>query len=93
LNRDDLYFDALEILRPVAEKHSLSESECGLRWLAHHSQLKRKLGDAIIVGASSTHHLEDNLNALDKGPLPQEVVQALDAGWAKIRGKELKFWH
>jgi len=88
-----LYFDALEILRPVAEKHSLSESECGLRWLAHHSQLKRELGDAIIVGASSTHHLEDNLNALDKGPLPEEVVQALDAGWAKIRGKELKFWH
>jgi aflatoxin B1 aldehyde reductase len=92
-NRDDLYFDALDILRPVAKKHDLTESECGLRWLAHHSQLKKELGDAVIVGASSRKHLEENLSALDKGPLPEEVVQALDAGWARVRGKELKFWH
>ena len=90
---DDLYFDALDILRPVAEKHGLTESQCGLRWLAHHSKLRKELGDAVIVGASSTKHLEENLEALDKGPLPEEVVHALDAGWARIRGKELKFWH
>lgn len=91
--RDELYFDALDILRPVAKKHGLTESECGLRWLEHHSQLRKKNGDAIIVGASSTHHLEDNLAALDKGPLPEDVVEAIDAGWARVRGKELKFWH
>jgi aflatoxin B1 aldehyde reductase len=91
--RDDLYFDALDILRPVIKKHELTESECGLRWLAHHSKLKKELGDAVIVGASCTKHLEENLAPLDKGPLPEEVVQALDAGWARVRGKELKFWH
>lgn len=91
--RDDLYFDALDILPLVMKKHELTESECGLRWLAHHSELKKELGDAVIVGASSTKHLEENLAALDKGPLPEEVVQALDAGWARMRGKELKYWH
>ena len=90
---DDLYFDALDILRPVAEKHGLTESQCALRWLAHHSKLRKELGDAVIVGASSTQHLEENLEALEKGPLPEEVVQALDAGWTRVRGKELKFWH
>ena len=90
---DDLYFDALDIIRPVAKKHGLTETECALRWLSHHSQLKREKGDAIIVGASSTKHLEENLAALDQGPLPEEVVQALDAGWQRVRGKELKFWH
>lgn len=90
---DDLYFDALDIIRPVAKKHGLTETECALRWLSHHSQLKREKGDAIIVGASSTKHLEENLAALDQGPLPEEVVQALNAGWQRVRGKELKFWH
>jgi len=90
---DDLFFDALDILRPVAKKHDLTESDCALRWLEHHSKLKNELGDAIIVGASNAKHLQDNLEALDQGPLPAEVLQALDDGWAKIRGKELKFWH
>ena len=79
--------------RPIAKKHGLTETECALRWLSHHSQLKREKGDAIIVGASSTKHLEENLAALDQGPLPEEVVQALEAGWQRVRGKELKFWH
>jgi aflatoxin B1 aldehyde reductase len=90
---NDFYFDALDIIRPVAKKHGLTESECALRWLSHHSQLKMEKGDAVIVGASSTKHLEGNLEALDKGPLPEEVVQALDAGWQRVRGMELKFWH
>lgn len=90
---NDLYFDALDIIRPAAKKHGLTESECALRWLAHHSQMKKEMGDAVIVGASSTKHLEHNLADLEKGPLPEEVVEALDAGWARVRGMELKFWH
>jgi aflatoxin B1 aldehyde reductase len=46
-----------------------------------------------LFGASSTKHLEENLAALDQGPLPEEVVQALNAAWQRVRGKELKFWH
>lgn len=51
---NDEYFDALELLRPVATKHGLTEGECALRWMNHHSMLKREYGDAIIIGASST---------------------------------------
>lgn len=90
---NDFYFDALETLRPVAKQHGLTEAECALRWLSHHSALKRDLGDGVIVGASSTKHLDENLEALDQGPLPQDVVDALDEGWARIRGMPLKFWH
>ncbi|KAJ9645346.1 hypothetical protein H2199_003352 [Coniosporium tulheliwenetii] len=90
---NDLYFDALDIIRPVAKKHGITEAEVALRWLAHHSQLKKELGDAVIVGASSTKHLEPNLVALEQGPLPEDVVEALDAGWERIRGHPLKFWH
>ena len=50
----DEYFDALDVLRPVARKHGLSEAECALRWMNHHSKVRREHGDAIIIGASST---------------------------------------
>ncbi|KAJ7845408.1 NADP-dependent oxidoreductase domain-containing protein [Mycena olivaceomarginata] len=86
-------FKALDLLRPVITPHGITESEAALRWLAHHSVLKNELGDAVIVGASSTKHLEDNLKALDKGPLPADVVEALDAGWEQTRTLPLKYWH
>jgi len=90
---NDAYFDALDILRPVAEKHSMTEAECALRWMTHHSLLKRENGDAIIIGASSVKHLEENLVDLEKGPLPEEVVQALDKGWEGCKGISIRYWH
>ncbi|EOD50988.1 Aldo/keto reductase [Neofusicoccum parvum] len=86
-------WQALEGLRPVAKKHGISEAECAIRWLAHHSALKNELGDAVIVGASGTKHMDENLGALEQGPLPEDIVQALDAGWEKTRALPLKFWH
>lgn len=49
---NDQYFDALDVLRPVAKSHGLTEAECALRWMTHHSLLKRECGDAVIIGAS-----------------------------------------
>ncbi|KAK9327668.1 NADP-dependent oxidoreductase domain-containing protein [Lipomyces starkeyi] len=83
---NDNMFDALDIIRAVAGKYGLTEAECALRWLMHHSVMKRELGDAVIIGASSTKHLEENLVDLEKGPLPDEVLQALDKAWAKTKG-------
>ena len=76
---NDPYFKALEILRPICEKHNLTLAEVALRWMSHHSQLKRELGDAVIIGASSAKHLEQNLIDLEKGPLRK---QSLDVRYA-----------
>ncbi|KAJ7464710.1 NADP-dependent oxidoreductase domain-containing protein, partial [Mycena galericulata] len=78
-------FKALDLLRPALAPHGITESEAALRWLAHHSALKNEFGDAVIVGASSATHLEENLEALDKGPLPADVVAALNEGWMETR--------
>ena len=90
---NDEYFDALDVLRPVAKKHGLTEAECALRWMTHHSLLKREHGDAIIIGASSVKHMEENMLDLEKGPLPEEIVQALDQGWARCKGISIRYWH
>jgi aflatoxin B1 aldehyde reductase len=89
------YFAALDILRPVAKKHGLRESEVALRWMMHHSQLKREFGDKVIIGASSNEQLEMNLKDFEGAELPGEVVEALDKAWSVCKGADAagKYWH
>jgi aflatoxin B1 aldehyde reductase len=61
--------------------------------LSHHSQLQAEKGDGINIGASSLKHLEENLIALSKEHLPEDVAEAMNQGWEIVRGQELKFWH
>ena len=56
-------------IEEVAKKHNLTLAEIALRWISHHSLLKREHGDAILIGASSVKHIEENLVDLEKGPL------------------------
>ncbi|KAF2000643.1 aflatoxin B1 aldehyde reductase member 2 [Amniculicola lignicola CBS 123094] len=80
----DATFDALRVVEPVAKKHNLTLLEIALRWCVHHSELKTRVkggNDGIIVGVSSLKQLEGNLADLEKGPLPDEVVKALDEAW------------
>ncbi|KAK2760354.1 hypothetical protein FQN54_002424 [Arachnomyces sp. PD_36] len=90
---NEAYFDALDGIRGVAGKYGLEVAEVALRWLEHHSSMKGELGDAIIVGASSTRHLEGNLADLEKGPLPEEVVESVEKGWLMVKGGAQNYWN
>ncbi|GAA5963490.1 hypothetical protein JCM21900_006486 [Sporobolomyces salmonicolor] len=82
---NDSYFEALELIKPLADKHGLTMPEIALRWITHHSELDPKANDNILIGASSVAHLESNLVDLEKGPLPEEVVEGLDKGWNIVK--------
>ncbi|KAI1174850.1 aldo/keto reductase [Nemania sp. FL0916] len=86
------YYDALDIIQPVAQKLNLSVAEMALRWLVHHSALRQELSDAIIMGAGSVKNLENNLTDLEKGPLPEEAVKALDDAWLVCKAHAPKYW-
>jgi aflatoxin B1 aldehyde reductase len=80
----DATFEALRLVEPVAEKHNLTLLEIALRWCVHHSELKTRVkggNDGVIIGVSSQSQLESNLRDLEKGPLPDDVVKALDEAW------------
>ena len=49
-------------------------------------------GHAIILGASSEAHLVANLDACEQGPLPDELVAALDEGWETVRPACIKYF-
>ncbi|KAK6441770.1 hypothetical protein LTR95_001994 [Oleoguttula sp. CCFEE 5521] len=91
----DATFDALRIIEPVVEKHGLALLETAFRWLTHHSGLNIKDGgnDGIIIGVSSEAQLEGNLKDVEKGPLPEEVVKALDEAWLVAKATTANYWH
>jgi aflatoxin B1 aldehyde reductase len=91
----DATFDALRIIEPVAKENNLTLVEIALRWCMHHSALKtgQKGGnDGIIIGVSSFSQLESNLKDLEKGPLPDGVVKALDEAWAVAKSTASTYW-
>jgi len=90
----DSTFKALQIIEPVVEKHGLTMIETALRWCVHHSALKITDGtDGIIIGVSKLGQLEENLADCEKGPLPEEVVQALDEAWHVAKADTPDYWH
>lgn len=91
----DSTFEALALIEPVAEKHKLTLIEIALRWLTHHSDLNIKDGgrDGVIIGVSSFGQLETNVQDLEKGPLPEEVVKTLDEAWLVAKPYTTPYWH
>ncbi|KAF8985619.1 Aldo/keto reductase [Cyathus striatus] len=87
------YFKALEAIQGISVKHDLTMSEIALRWISHHSLMKREHGDAVLIGASSLDHIEQNLVDLEKGPLPDEVVKVLDDAWLSVQPYATKYFH
>lgn len=76
------YFDAVEIIKETAGKYGISTVEATYRWLAYHSMLNGERGDAILIGASKLHHLQQNMETVKAGPLPKDVVDAFEKAWA-----------
>ncbi|OCH92504.1 Aldo/keto reductase [Obba rivulosa] len=84
------YFDALNYLRPIAEKNGLRLTEIALRWLQHHSILTPS--DGIIIGASNAAQLEQNCQDATKEPLPDEILKALDDAARIVQPFEPSYW-
>ena len=74
----------------IASGHGISGHAAALRWTAYHSQLNKTHGDAIIIGASSPEQLESNIDMIEQGVLPDDVVAALEAVYKEI-GDEVSY--
>lgn len=92
----DSTFRALQTIERALEAHpGLTMIETALRWAVHHSQLRvaNGGGDGIIIGISSYEQLDSNLDNLEKGPLPEDVVKALDEAWLICKAEAPNYWH
>jgi 1-deoxyxylulose-5-phosphate synthase len=57
-----------------------------LNWIRHHSA-----ATSMILGASRIEQLEQNLAALNEGPLSEEQLRICDEAWAMVRGSAPKY--
>ncbi len=74
-------FDIVEQLRQACQDAGRTLVGVALNWILHHSP-----ADCLILGASKMEHLQQNLKAIEEGPLEPEVVQACEQLWRAVRG-------
>lgn len=89
----DPVLDSIKGVKEAADAHGITLLETALRWLVHHSALKMgdSGNDGILIGVSSMQQLEENIKELEKGPLPEEVLQALEKAWENARGSATEY--
>ncbi|MBN1225797.1 MAG: aldo/keto reductase [Deltaproteobacteria bacterium] len=81
------FFDAVYVLKTRCRQAEINLAEAAYRWLAYHSFLDQAEGDGIIIGASKLRHLEQNLTAIEKGPLPESIVSDFSAAWEEVKSE------
>ncbi|RDW59933.1 hypothetical protein BP6252_13020 [Coleophoma cylindrospora] len=79
---------AMATVQDAAAKHGISGHAAALRWTAFHSVLDGKYGDGLIFGVSKIEQLHKSLDALEAGPLPVELAEAITAIYATVEGAE-----
>lgn len=74
-------FEAVARLRQIAEDAGRSLISLALAWIMHRHGIA-----SVILGASSTRQLDENLRAAQDGPLNEETLAACDRVWNEFRG-------
>ena len=86
------FFEAVDLIRKAGEKYGINTIEATYRWLAFHSMLDGSRGDAILIGASKLGHLQQNMDTLKAGPLPEEMVEAFEQAWAVTKADSPEYF-
>lgn len=74
--------NAINHLSTVLEPVGMTKVEAALRWLCFHAKVND--GDGIILGASKIAQLKQNVESMKKGPLPEDIVLAMNALWETV---------
>ena len=75
------YFEAVGRIKEACAQCDMNIVEATYRWMAYHSMLDAEQGDAVIIGASRLSQLQQNMEALNSGELPETVAEAFAAAW------------
>jgi aryl-alcohol dehydrogenase-like predicted oxidoreductase len=79
-------FEAVQALAALAADAKRSLVSLALNWVLHHAGI-----DCVILGASRLAHLQENLRALDEGPLAADTLAGCDRVWGRLRGPSPKY--
>jgi aflatoxin B1 aldehyde reductase len=78
----------------IASKHGIGGHAASLRWTAYHGAISKAHGDSLVIGVSRIDQLHSNIDAIEAGPLPDEVAKAFDAIYkVTVDGEEVIPYH
>jgi aflatoxin B1 aldehyde reductase len=75
------FFNAMHELSAACKAEGISLVAAAFRWLAFHSALDANAGDGILLGASRISQLEQNMDAIEAGALPESITSVFEAAW------------
>lgn len=75
------YFDGINLVKEACEKENINIVAATYRWMAFHSMLSETRGDGLIMGFSKFSQLQQNIEAMKQGALPESVVKAFSTAW------------
>lgn len=82
----DANFVAVDHLARAAASAGRSLVSIALNWLLHHTPV-----DCVVLGASRVEQLEENLKALEEGPLDESTLNACQASGNILAGSYPKY--
>jgi aryl-alcohol dehydrogenase-like predicted oxidoreductase len=83
---NDMNLAAVERLSETARVVGRSLVSLSLNWLLHHTPV-----DCIVLGASRPEQLQENLSALDDGPLESGTLIECEQVWSALKGVSPKY--
>ena len=60
--------------------------------MLYHSILDPHKGDGVVIGASTPEQLMQNVEALEQGPLPKELVDKVKAVWEVAKDDAAQYY-
>lgn len=82
----DSVLAAVESFAAVADDAGITQAEMALRWVAGAQGI-----GSLLLGASRVSQLQANIAAIAKGPLPADIITAIDEATASVRGSQPKY--
>ncbi|KAJ5391490.1 alcohol dehydrogenase [Penicillium cosmopolitanum] len=79
------FFEALDKWNAISEAAGIPKAALAYRWVAFHSALDARLGDVLVIGASSLNQVKQTVAALKAGPLPNEVAAQVASLWDIVK--------
>ncbi|EGG04974.1 uncharacterized protein MELLADRAFT_88442 [Melampsora larici-populina 98AG31] len=80
------FFKALEVVKEALKGHpDITLVSVAARWLQHHSGLQPE--DRVILGASSIDQIEMNCSCSEEGPLPENILSAVDLARETVKAE------
>ncbi len=63
----------------------MSKAALAYRWVAYNSALSGGYGDGMIIGATKPEQLDQTLESIQAGPLPDAAVRRIDKVWEMVK--------